>query len=94
MADIFVSEDGRTRRWLARVSQKCRALSFDKFSSWIRDASEYNPLARLIRGSVDRPHLLRLVSLAPAIAVLFIVCLSFFADAQDETRPAPAGAGW
>jgi hypothetical protein len=40
MADIFVSEDGRSRRRLARLSQKCRALSFEEFSNWFRAPAE------------------------------------------------------
>jgi hypothetical protein len=40
MADILVSEDQRCRKRLAEISNRCQALSYDQFRSWLEREAE------------------------------------------------------
>jgi hypothetical protein len=35
LADVFVSEDGRCRKRLARIATRCRPMNFNEFRLWL-----------------------------------------------------------
>lgn len=39
LADLFVSEDRRSRRRLVEMGRQCRALAYEEFAEWVTQAS-------------------------------------------------------